>query len=102
MIVAPFMLVAVKCHHLMNHAVLWSLLWPFVPKAADEAFDVEREKAKEADALAQVFRISGDLVKSRLLISQVKFKAIAFMGCRESFLQVAGRSLCPTHPPYEC
>ncbi|CAM9165488.1 unnamed protein product, partial [Laminaria digitata] len=41
-------------------------------RAADEAFDVEREKAKEADALAQVFRISGDLVKSRLLISQVE------------------------------
>lgn len=44
---------------------------PIVSKIADEAFDVEREKAKEADALAQVFQISSDLTKSRLLIQQV-------------------------------
>ncbi|CAM9166881.1 unnamed protein product, partial [Ectocarpus sp. 12 AP-2014] len=36
----------------------------------DEAFETEREKAEEVDALAQIFRVSDDLVKSRLLISQ--------------------------------
>lgn len=41
-------------------------------QAADETFETEREKAKEADALAQIFRISGDLVNTRLLISQVR------------------------------
>lgn len=54
------------------------MLWSFVLKVADEAFDVERDKAKEADALAQVFQISGDLVKSRLLISQVGTTASLF------------------------
>ncbi|CAM9153876.1 unnamed protein product [Ectocarpus fasciculatus] len=39
-------------------------------RVADEAFETEREKAKEVDALAQIFRVSDDLVKSRLLISQ--------------------------------
>ncbi|CAM9198488.1 unnamed protein product, partial [Ectocarpus sp. 12 AP-2014] len=39
-------------------------------RAADEAFETEREKAEEVDALAQIFRVSDDLVKSRLLISQ--------------------------------
>lgn len=43
-----------------------------VSKVVDGAFDAEREKARETDALAQVFQISGDLVKLRLLISQVK------------------------------
>lgn len=38
---------------------------------ADEAFEEEREKTKATDALAQVFRISGDLVSVRLLVSQV-------------------------------
>lgn len=57
--------------------VAWCSLAPatpelVVPKVVDEAFDAEREKAKETDALAQVFRISGDLVKLRLLISQVR------------------------------
>lgn len=42
-----------------------------VHKAADQEFQAERDKATEADALAQVFQISGDLVNSRLLISQV-------------------------------
>ena len=37
---------------------------------------MERDKAKEVDALAQVFQISSDLVKSRLLISQVETTAI--------------------------
>lgn len=43
-------------------------------KIADESFEAERSRVKEADALAQVFRISGDLVQSRLLISQVPHK----------------------------
>lgn len=55
----------------MRYLLKHTVLWPFVLKVADAAFDVERDKAKEADALAQVFHISGDLVKSRLLISQV-------------------------------
>lgn len=43
-----------------------------MPKTACEAFDTERRMVKEADALAQVFQISGDLVQSRLLISKVR------------------------------
>lgn len=53
-----------------GHLVL--LLFVDICQAADVAFETEREKAKEADALAQIFRISGDLVKTRLLISQVR------------------------------
>lgn len=43
-----------------------------MPKTAHEAFGAERERVKEADALAQVFQISADLVQSRLLILQVR------------------------------
>lgn len=50
---------------------LWGIWYWFTYQAADEAFETEREKAKEVDALAQIFRVSDDLVKSRLLISQV-------------------------------
>lgn len=42
-----------------------------MPKIAHEEFDAQRERVKEADALAQIFQISGDLVQSRLLITQV-------------------------------
>ncbi|CAM9114065.1 unnamed protein product, partial [Sphacelaria rigidula] len=40
-------------------------------RIAHEEFDAQRERVKEADALAQIFQISGDLVQSRLLITQV-------------------------------
>lgn len=54
-----------------------------MPKIAHEEFDAQRERVKEADALAQIFQISGDLVQSRLLITQVcdSFSYISHIGC---------------------